>query len=98
MIVRLEHSDQLVAESIYNIFQLSYKVEAEILGVSEFPPLNRQIPDFMKSENLFYAYKIKNKILEKTGYDQVFDKDGSDDSNYSDYNQIKDAVHSKLRN
>ena len=41
--------------------------------------------------------EIKNKILEKTGYDQVFDKDGSDD-NYSDYNQIKDAVHSKLRN
>ena len=40
--------------------------------------------------------EIKNKILEKTGYDQVFDKDGSDDS-YSDYNQIKDAVHSKLR-
>ena len=63
MIVRLEHSDQLVAESIYNIFQLSYKVEAEILGVSQFPPLNRKISDFMKSENLFYAYKIKNKIL-----------------------------------
>ena len=63
MIVRLEHSDQLVAESIYSIFQLSYKVEAEILGVSQFPPLNRKISDFMKSENLFYAYKIKNKIL-----------------------------------
>ena len=42
--------------------------------------------------------EIKNKILEKTGYEQVFERDTLDDSNYSDYNQIKDAVHSKLRN
>ena len=43
---------------------------------------------------------IKNKILEKTGFDEVF-SDGSnviDGENYSDYNSIKDAVHSKLRN
>ena len=41
---------------------------------------------------------IKNKILEKTGYDQVFVNDNTvDGSNYSDYNSIKDAVYSKLR-
>ena len=42
--------------------------------------------------------EIKNKILEKTGYEQVFERDTLDDGNYSEYNQIKDAVHSKLRN
>lgn len=42
---------------------------------------------------------IKNKILEKTGYDQVFTNDNPvDNSTYSDYNSIKDAVYSKLRN
>ena len=41
---------------------------------------------------------IKNKILEKTGYDQVFSDNSVDNSNYSDYNSIKDAVYSKLRN
>ena len=41
--------------------------------------------------------EIKNKILERTGYEQVFEKD-IDDYNFSDYNSIKDAVHSKLRN
>ena len=42
---------------------------------------------------------IKNKILERSGYSEVFDDSNTlDGSNYSDYNQIKDAVHSKLRN
>jgi hypothetical protein len=43
--------------------------------------------------------EIKNKILEKSGYSEVFDDSNKiDGDNYSDYNQIKDAVHSKLRN
>ena len=43
--------------------------------------------------------EIKNKIIEKSGYTEVFNDDNKiDGSNYSDYNSIKDAVHSKLRN
>jgi len=44
--------------------------------------------------------EIKNKILEKSGYSEVFDDSNTIDGsgNFSDYNQIKDAVHSKLRN
>ena len=43
--------------------------------------------------------EIKNKIIEKSGYNEVFnDDDKIDGSNFSDYNSIKDAVHSKLRN
>ena len=41
--------------------------------------------------------EIKNKILEKTDFDEVFDANDLDASNYSDYNSIKDSVHSKLR-
>ena len=41
---------------------------------------------------------IKNKIIERSGYSEVFDDNNTlDGSNYSDYNQIKDNVHSKLR-
>ena len=39
--------------------------------------------------------EIKNKILERSGYDEVFY--GDDGGDAADYNQIKDAVHSKLR-
>jgi hypothetical protein len=43
--------------------------------------------------------EIKNKIIERSGYSEVFDDSNTlDGSNYSDYNSIKDAVHSKLRN
>lgn len=41
--------------------------------------------------------EIRNKILEKSGYSDVFDDDTLDGSNYSDYNSIKDNVYSKLR-
>jgi hypothetical protein len=42
--------------------------------------------------------EIKNKIIEKSGYSEVFDDNNTlDGNNYSDYNSIKDAVHSKLR-
>ena len=42
--------------------------------------------------------EIKNKILEKTNFDEVFDANDLDSDNYSDYNSIKDSVHIKLRN
>jgi hypothetical protein len=41
--------------------------------------------------------EIKNKILEKTNFDEVFDANDLDSLNYSDYNSIKDNVHNKLR-
>ena len=41
--------------------------------------------------------EIKNKILEKTNFDEVFDANELDSGNYSEYNSIKDAVHTKLR-
>ena len=41
--------------------------------------------------------EIKNKILERSGFDEVFHGDTVDGGDTSDYNQIKDAVHSKLR-
>ena len=43
--------------------------------------------------------EIKNKIIEKSGYNEVFDDSNKiDGDNYAEYNSIKDAVHAKLRN
>ena len=46
-----------------------------------------------------YANAVsKTKIIEKSGFSEVFDDNNTlDGNNYSDYNQIKDYVHSKLR-
>ena len=86
---------------------ISDGIENCVQYIHNFNPDKSQNPFAYFTQIIHYAFlrriqkekkqlEIKNKILEKTGYDQVFDKDGSDD-NYSDYNQIKDAVHSKLR-
>mgnify|MGYP001265154371 CR=1 FL=1 len=59
---------------------------------------NRQHKSIQIFETGKVYTKVKNKILEKTGFDQVFDDNNTiDGNNYSDYNSIKDAVHSKLR-
>ena len=84
---------------------ISDGIENCVQYIHNFNPDKSQNPFAYFTQIIHYAFlrriqkekkqlEIKNKILEKTGYDQVFDKDGSDD-NYSDYNQIKDAVHSK---
>lgn len=41
--------------------------------------------------------EIKNKILEQSGFDEVFGSDGNIlDSHSSDYNTIKDNIHQKM--
>jgi hypothetical protein len=42
---------------------------------------------------------LYDKILDKNGFEEVFQDDSAegDFSNYSDYNNIKDVVHAKMR-
>ena len=80
-----------------------------MLYVHNFDPSKSSNPFAYFTQIIHYAFlrriqkekkqlEIKNKILEKTGYEEVFvDNNTIDGNNYSDYNSIKDAVHSKLR-
>ena len=90
---------------------ISDGIENCVQYIHNFNPEKSQNPFAYFTQIIHYAFlrriqrekrqlEIKNKILEKSGYSEVFDDsnqiDGS--SNYSEYNQIKDAVHAKLRN
>ena len=88
---------------------ISDGIENCVQYIHNFNPEKSQNPFAYFTQIIHYAFlrriqkekkqlEIKNKILEKSGYEPVFERDTLDDSNYSDYNQIKDAVHSKLRN
>ena len=88
---------------------ISDGIENCVQYIHNFNPEKSQNPFAYFTQIIHYAFlrriqkekkqlEIKNKILEKTGYEQVFERDNLDDGNYSEYNQIKDAVHSKLRN
>ena len=88
---------------------ISDGIENCVQYIHNFNPEKSQNPFAYFTQIIHYAFlrriqkekkqlEIKNKILEKTGSEQVFERDTLDDGNYSEYNQIKDAVHAKLRN
>ena len=91
--------DDMISDGIENCVQY----------IHNFNPEKSQNPFAYFTQIIYYAFlrriqrekrqlDIKNKILEKTGFDEVFVDDGLvDGMNYSDYNSIKDNVHSKLR-
>ena len=78
---------------------ISDGIENCVQYIHNFNPEKSQNPFAYFTQIIHYAFlrriqkekkqlEIKNKILEKTGYDQVFDRDTLDDGNYSEYNQI----------
>ena len=86
---------------------ISDGIENCVQYVHNFNPEKSQNPFAYFTQIIHYAFlrriqkekkqlEIKNKILERTGFDQVFEG-GVDGSDYSDYNSIKDAVYTKLR-
>lgn len=91
--------DDMISDGIENCIQY----------IHNFDPNKSQNPFAYFTQIIHYAFlrriqkekrqlEIKNKILERTGFDEVFVDDGLvDGMNYSDYNSIKDSVHSKLR-
>ena len=92
--------DDMVCDGIENCVQY----------IHNFDPAKSSNPFAYFTQIIHYAFlrriqrekrqlEIKNKILEKSGYQEVFDDSNRiDGDKYSDYNQIKDAVHAKLRN
>ncbi len=58
MIELLEHTSENVANQIYGVFQRSYKVEAGLVGVEDFPPLRRSARDIQSSPNKFLGLWI----------------------------------------
>lgn len=91
--------DDMISDGIENCVQY----------IHNFDPEKSQNPFAYFTQIIHYAFlrriqkekkqlEIKNKILERTGYDEVFFDDNLIDGvNYSDYNSIKDSVHSKSR-
>ena len=89
---------------------ISDGIENCVQYIHNFNPEKSQNPFAYFTQIIHYAFlrriqrekrqlEIKNKIIERSGYQEVFDDSNKiDGDNYSDYNQIKDAVHSKLRN
>ncbi len=62
MINILDQQEDTIAEKIYHVFQASYAVEAELLGVKDFPPLKRTIIDYKNSDTSFFGHWIGKEL------------------------------------
>jgi len=88
---------------------ISDGIENCVQYIHNFNPEKSQNPFAYFTQIIHYAFlrriqrekrqlEIKNKIIERSGFSEVFSDDNIvDGGNYSDYNSIKDGVHSKLR-
>jgi len=88
---------------------ISDGIENCVQYIHNFNPEKSQNPFAYFTQIIHYAFlrriqrekrqlEIKNKILERSGFSEVFVDDNTvDGGNYSDYNSIKDGIHSKLR-
>jgi hypothetical protein len=88
---------------------ISDGIENCVQYIHNFNPEKSQNPFAYFTQIIHFAFlrriqrekrqlEIKNKILERSGFSEVFTDDNTiDGGNYSDYNSIKDGVHSKLR-
>ena len=89
---------------------ISDGIENCVQYIHNFDPAKSKNPFAYFTQIIHYAFlrriqrekrqlEIKNKIIEKSGYNEVFDDSNKiDGDNFSEYNSIKDAVHAKLRN
>lgn len=58
MITKLDNANRNIAIGIHDIFQCSYKIEAQLIGVTDFPPLSRHVENIVNSTTLFYGYSV----------------------------------------
>ncbi|MEQ9438727.1 MAG: N-acetyltransferase [Cyclobacteriaceae bacterium] len=63
MIAPLNPQDIRIAEQMHQVFQVSYRVEAELLGVEDFPPLKRSVSDLLGSSTSFFGYWMKQQLI-----------------------------------
>ena len=62
MITKLDNSNEDLANRIFTIFQDSYKVEAQLIGILNFPPLSRSSKDIRISKTQFYGFSENNSL------------------------------------
>jgi ribosomal protein S18 acetylase RimI-like enzyme len=62
MITKLDNSNKEVAKQVFTVFQRSYKMEAQLIGIIDFPPLLRSVKDIQRSKTQFYAF-VKDECI-----------------------------------
>jgi len=62
MIQQLNNTAPEVSLQIYKVFQSSYKIEADLVGVENFPPLSRTVEHIQASTTEFYGFIVEGEL------------------------------------
>lgn len=62
MILQLSNTEPEVSQQIYQVFQSSYKIEADLISVENFPPLSRTVQNIQASTSQFYGFIVEGEL------------------------------------
>ncbi len=60
-----------IAKKILSLQQQSYKIEAEIIGFDEIPPLKEDIVSLQTSHEFFWGYFIEDELVGAISYKTI---------------------------
>ena len=63
LIKLLQHHDPCTSQDIYQLFQQSYSVEAELIEAEYFPPLHRSSQNIASSNTQFYGLSDSQGLI-----------------------------------
>ncbi|WYP27337.1 GNAT family N-acetyltransferase [Alkalihalobacillus sp. FSL W8-0930] len=63
MIKQLNMNNSTIMINVWNLQMKSYQVEASLIGVRTFPPLQETVEDYVKSLDLFYGVYEKEELV-----------------------------------
>lgn len=62
MIKILNNKNEETSRKIRSLFQASYRIEAELLNATDFPPLKRKLINFINSDTEFHGLYRNNEL------------------------------------
>ncbi|MCM3142091.1 GNAT family N-acetyltransferase [Brevibacillus sp. MER 51] len=62
MIVRLELQNEKTVQKLWNMQQRAYRVEAEIIGTEDIPPLRESVEQLRTCGETFYGYMEEGEL------------------------------------
>src|SRR5690554_6218310 len=89
MIKKLQNSNIEISKNIFFIFQVSYAIEAELLNITDFPPLKRTLENYINSSTEFFGY-FKNQNL--AGVIEIDNNNNNNNNNNNKFTHINSLV------
>lgn len=62
MIKLLDLQDECIAKEVLDLEEISYRIEAELIGFHDIPPLNDSIASLKECDETFYGYFVDDRL------------------------------------